>query len=377
MTVPGRLSAATLVALLALLRSTALAQTVQGRVVQLPQESPIAGALVVLVDSAGNDVSRVASSASGGFVLAASAPGRYTVTVRQIGWKTWQSPAFELSAAHSVPLVLRVDAEPYTLPTITVEARRPRCGIRVGSDEVVGRLLEVAQTALALAQATADAGTLAFSSEWYYAHYNAKLELADSSEMGAGRLASWPIQTAAPDSIRRWGFVRTDGPGQAWTDVGADRGPVYYGLDARVLFSDWFLADHCFRLEGERDGRLQVSFEPEHHGQVTDVQGRLELDRESLELQRISFAYVNLPRWVPRERAGGDVRLRRLHTGAWVPYAWRMRAPVPKLMRGGSQPKVDSWVETGGWVRSVRGPGGEVDSGLTREVREGGQAVGR
>ena len=161
----ARLSAVLL--LLGVLRSTAQAQTVQGRVVQLPRETPIAGALVVLVDSAGHDISRVASSASGGFVLTASAAGRYTVAVRQIGWKTWQSPAFELSGAHSQPLVLRVDAEPFTLPSITVEVRRPRCGIRVGSDEVVGRLLEVAQTALALAQATADAGTLAFSSEWY------------------------------------------------------------------------------------------------------------------------------------------------------------------------------------------------------------------
>lgn len=371
MTIAAARLAATL-GLLALFPSTAQGQTVQGRVLQLPQGTPIPGALVVLVDSASHDVSRAASSASGGFTLAAPSAGRYTVTVRQIGWKTWQSPAFELASAQSYPLVLRVEAEPYTLPTITVEARRPRCGIQVGSDEVVSRLLEVAQTALALAQATADARTLGFSSEWYYAHYNAKLEMADSSGMGAGRLTAWPIQTAAPDSIRRWGFVRTDGPGQAWTDVGADRGPVYYGLDARVLFSDWFLAGHCFRLEAERAGKLQVAFEPQHRGQAVDVRGSLELDGESLELQRISFAYVNLPRWVPRERAGGDVRLRRLHTGAWVPYAWRMRAPVPKLMGGGSQPKVDSWVETGGWVRSVRGPGGEVDSGLTNELKEGG-----
>ena len=369
---PARFAAAALV-LLALCQSGAQAQSVQGRVVQLPEETPIPGALVVLVDSTGHDVARAASSASGGFTLPAPAPGRYTVAVRQIGWKTWQSPAFELASTQSNPLVLRVEAEPYTLPTITVEARRPRCGIQVGTDEVVSRLLEVAQTALALAQATADARTLGFSSEWYYAHYNAKLEMADSNGMGAGRLTAWPIQTAAPDSIHRWGFVRTDGAGQAWTDVGSDRGPVYYGLDARVLFSDWFLASHCFRLEGERDGRLQVAFEPEHHGQqLVDVQGSLELDRESLELQRISFAYVNLPRWVPRQRAGGDVRLRRLHTGAWVPYAWRMRAPVPKLMGGGSQPKVDSWVETGGRVRSVRGPGGEVDSGLTKELKEDG-----
>jgi hypothetical protein len=349
----------------------ALGQTVQGRVVRASEEAAIPGALVVLVDSGGRDVARTASSASGGFVLPAGIPGRYTVAVRQIGWKTWRSEAFDLAQGQTYPLVLRVEAEPYTLPTITVEARRPRCGIRLGDDEMVSRLLEVAQTALALAQATADAGTLGFSSEWYLAHYNAKLELADSSGMGAGRLAAWPIQTAPPDTISRWGFVRTDGAGQRWTDVGVDRGPVYYGLDARVLFSDWFLASHCFRLEEDKGDRLRIAFAPARHGRVTEVEGLLELERGTLELHRIAFAYVDLPRWVPRERAGGEIRLRRLQSGAWAPYAWRVRAPVPHLKVGNPQPTVDGWVETGGRVRSVRGPGGQVDSALTREMTEG------
>ena len=92
------------------------------------------------------------------------------------------------------------------------------------------------------------------------------------------------------------------------------------------------------------------------------------LDRASLELRRIEFAYVDLPGWIPREQAGGEVRLRRLQSGAWVPYAWRVRAPVPRLVVGRAQPKLDAWVETGGWVRSVRGPAGRVDSAMTREV---------
>jgi hypothetical protein len=104
---------------------------------------------------------------------------------------------------------------------------------------------------------------------------------------------------------------------------------------------------------------------------VTEVEGTLELERGTLELHRIAFAYVDLPRWVPRERAGGEIRLRRLQSGAWAPYAWRVRAPVPHLKVGNPQPTVDGWVETGGRVRSVRGPGGQVDSALTREMTEG------
>jgi hypothetical protein len=348
--------------------ATAAAQTVQGRVLQLPEETPVPGALVVLTDTAGHDLVRVASSATGGFTLSAGRPGRYRVTVRQIGRRTWESPPFDLAAGQTHPLVLRVDAEAYALPTITVEAQRPRCGIRLGDDELVSRLLDVAQTALALAQATADEGALGFSSEWYLARYSPTFQLVDSSSTGVGRLSSWPILGAPPDTLGRWGFVRTDGPGQHWTDVGPAKGPVYYGLDARTLFSDWFLASHCFRLEEEGGGELRVAFAPERRIRRADVTGTLVLDRASLELRRIEFVYVNLPRWVPRERAGGDVRLRRLRSGAWVPYAWRVRAPVPRVVVGRATPRIDSWVEMGGWVRSVRGPSGQVDSALTREV---------
>ena len=125
-----------------------LAQAVQGRVLQLPADTPVTGALVVLVDSAGRDVARAATSASGGYTLAAGSAGSYRIVVRQIGWQAWTSPTFELAAGATHPLLLRIEAEPYTLPTITVEARRPRCGIRLGGDAVVSRLLEVAQTAL-------------------------------------------------------------------------------------------------------------------------------------------------------------------------------------------------------------------------------------
>jgi hypothetical protein len=345
-----------------------LAQVVQGRVLQGPADTPVTGALVVLVDSAGRDVARAATSASGGYSLAAGSAGHYRIVVRQIGWQAWTSPTFELAAGATHPLLLRIEAEPYALPTITVEARRPRCGIRLGGDAVVSRLLEVAQTALALAQTTADDGTIGFSSEWYLARYTPALELEDSASAGVGRLASWPVQSALPDTLERWGFVRTDGPGQGWTDVGSARGPVYYGLDARALFSDWFLASHCFRVEEDEGSEVHVRFEPSRRGRQVDVAGMVVLDRASLELRRIEFAYVNLPGWIPRQRAGGEVRLRRLRSGAWVPYAWRVRAPVPRLVAGRAQPKLDAWVETGGWVRSVRGPAGRVDSAMTREV---------
>lgn len=336
--------------------------------VRAPADTAVAGALVVLVDSSGTDAARTASTASGGFRLTAPRAGRYRIAVRQIGMQTWLSTPLRLGPGPAASLVLRIDPQPFELPAINVEARRPRCGIRLDDDETVSRLLDVARTALGLAQATADEGAVSFAVEGYRVRYTPILQQLDSVGTGVGRLSTWPIQSAPPDTLQARGFVRTDAPGQGWGDVGLDRGPVYYGLDARVLFSDWFLASHCFRLDDAAAGELRIRFTPGRGRRRTDVEGSLALDRATLELRRIAFGYVGLPQWIPGGRTGGEIRLRRLPSGAWVPYAWRLRAPVPQVVAGRSRPRVEGWLETGGWVRSVRGPDGRIDSTLTRAV---------
>lgn len=129
-------SHATALALLLLAGASPLrAQSVQGRVLALPGETPVSGALVALVDSAGGDVARAATSASGGFTLAAPHTGMYRITVNQIGWEAWRSPSFVLTTRSSQPVVLHIQAQPYTLAPLTVEARRSRCGVQLGSPE--------------------------------------------------------------------------------------------------------------------------------------------------------------------------------------------------------------------------------------------------
>lgn len=96
----------------------AMAQSVQGRVVELGDEEPIAGALVALVDSAGGEVARSATSPSGGFVLTAGAAGSYHIVIRQIGQQPWQSAPFALAAGATYPVTFQVEVRPYELPTL-------------------------------------------------------------------------------------------------------------------------------------------------------------------------------------------------------------------------------------------------------------------
>jgi hypothetical protein len=330
------------------------AQSVQGRLLAATDDAPIAGALVQLTDSAGTVVARAASTASGGFVVAAPGPGTYQLVVRQIGRQSWRSDAFTLGAAATEPLTLRIAPQVYTLPEITVAARRPRCGVGLDDDDLLGRLLEAAGTALGVAEATADGGEVGFSSDTYLKRLTAELAVEDSADTDMPGLSRWPIQSAHPDSLSRWGFVRS-----------ASQGPVYYGPDARVLFSDWFLATHCFMVDTAIGDQVVVRFEPQRRGGRADLSGRLLLDRASLELRSLGFEYVGLQRWVPKGKAGGELRLSRLPGGAWVPTAWQLRAPVARRVAGRTQPKLGGWVETGGRVTAVRGRDGRVDSTLT------------
>lgn len=342
----------------------AAAQSVQGRAVTLQGGVEIPGALIALLDSTGREVARAATSPSGGFVLTAPAPGRYTLAVRQIGRQEWRSPPYALGAG-SYPVTLRVEAPAFELPTITVEARRSRCGAGPGDEDVLSRLLREASLALELAQATER--SVGFTVSTYERRLSPDLHTLDSTGTSLPGVARWPIQSAPPESLRVWGFVRQPPPGRTARDRESPEGPIYYGPDTRVLFTDWFLASHCFRVETADGGRLALRFEPERD-ERGGIAGRLLLDRKSLELTRVEFEYVGLPRWVPRHTAGGAVDLRRLPSGAWVPYAWRLMAPLPGREPGRPQLTLVGWVETGGRVTAVRRPTGEIDTAFTAEL---------
>jgi Carboxypeptidase regulatory-like domain len=354
-------------ALVCLSAGAATAQSVQGRVVALGDEEPIAGALVALVDSAGGEVARGATSPSGGFVLTAGGAGSYHIVIRQIGQQPWRSAPFALAAGATYPVTFRMKVRPYELPTLTVEARRSRCGARPGESGPLGALLDAAEVALQLARTTSDEQRLAFSTATYLKVLDPDLRVLDSASTGVTRLARWPIESADPDSLRAWGFVRQPPTTERTTTAEMELGPVYYGPDARVLFSNWFLAGNCFRVE-EEAGLLEVRFAPERRGDQATIEGRLMIDRGSMELRRLEFEYVGLPRWVPKGKAGGFVELRRLREGAWVPRSWQLRAPQAARSAGSSRLRLQRWLETGGRVTAVRRADGALDSVSTAEL---------
>lgn len=138
---------------------------------------------------------------------------------------------------------------------------------------------------------------------------------------------TWPVQSLPAESLAAGGFIQVHDTLQ---------GPIYYGPDVAVFFSDVFLASHCFRLlpapKGESD-LIGLGFEPIGGRQTADIEGVLWLHRRD-GLSRLEYQYSRMPPWVPRGKAGGVLRFDRLRAGRPIITGWSLQAPIAWFERG-------------------------------------------
>jgi hypothetical protein len=341
-------------------------QQVLGRTVREADGSPLLEALIVLVDDRGDERARTVTSPSGGFDLRAPGAGRYRLRVQRIGQRGWETPPFDLAVEQNSRPTFRVPDRPFELQELSVSARRPNCAVTLGDASLGANLLEAAQTALALAEAEMAKGQRSYATE----SYRRTVPLVgppEDSVVVQGSLAGWPIQSADPDSLRLTGFVYGDWPAPSLMNERPEVGPTYFGPDARVLFTDWFLGSHCISVESQSahsgDSTWIVARLKPAKGtrKTATLHGSLEFERGSLALRSLSFQFAARPRWAPAESAGGEIQFARLPDGAWLPVQWNMRAPVPKVAGDGKRYRFFGVVEVGGRVTAVRGADGQRD----------------
>jgi hypothetical protein len=110
------------VGLLAGLPSLALAQTFQGRVLEVVSDEPVGTALVRLVDQGGTPRAVTLADSSGVYRLEAPGAGTYRLEAARIGYRNFESPLLEASAGGAYRVDLLLDAAPVELPGFTVEA---------------------------------------------------------------------------------------------------------------------------------------------------------------------------------------------------------------------------------------------------------------
>jgi hypothetical protein len=108
------------------LPQTLTGQIVQGHLTDAHTKFAMSGANVVLRDHGGTVVARTDANYLGAFRITAPAPGRYTLLVEAIGYRSTESESFDLRAGEVTTVDLSLPPRPVELDSLAVEAERQR-----------------------------------------------------------------------------------------------------------------------------------------------------------------------------------------------------------------------------------------------------------
>jgi hypothetical protein len=281
------------------------------------------------------------------FVFNFLAQGKHRVRVLRIGYAPWESGDLVVGAG-VLDVTLTLPHNRVTLPDDIVVEGSGACSNDPGSAAATALLMQEARTAFLLTEQTLSGPFRRFRTRTYLRTVDPSGRVLEE-QASWSVLRNWPIRSAPVDTLARWGFVRP--PSRFQRSIGL--GPTYFGPDGPILFSDWFLGAHCFRLTRDdgRPGMIGLAFRPSEDRNEPGIEGALWIDEPTLALDRLEFTFVNLSDWVPPRSAGGSVAFAQMPGGGWVIRRWRMRAPI-----GGSEGTtrtLSGFQETGGSVVEV------------------------
>lgn len=154
---------------------------------------------------------------------------------------------------------------------------------------------------------------------------------------------SHPFEKPLPGNLERAGYIQQRG----WTTV-------FYGPDAGLLLSEWFLRRHCFsRKSGSlaNEGLVGLAFEPLPGTWLTDVAGVLWIDSSSNALRYLEYTWTNAPPEARAPGVGGRTDFVRLKSGGWIIQRWNIRMPRPAAGLGAG---FDGYTDQGGEVLAIR-----------------------
>lgn len=282
--------------------------------------SPVAGALVALLDEK-NQVVAEGLSSENGLRLLSAAPGTYRVRVRRIGFTPFVSEFVSVPRVGS--LTLRVESARISLNTIVV----------MGHGEC--------------RQLGDDSGTLAtIWAEIVKALQASRFTLDDLAGMGEARLYTKETgvngqvlraesRTVALTNQRPFGMIDpADLAAKGYVRGDIHRGWEFFGADEGVLLSPAFADTHCFTVvrNARRKGEVGLGFKPIRNRKVSDIQGVLWLDENTSELREMVFEYTNTG--IPlRVAGGGQTKFRRFPSGAWLVEEWKLYMPRIEVTR--------------------------------------------
>lgn len=330
------------------------AQIIRGQIVDEATQAPIPGAFIVLLDSAGTQRGAVLSGEGGAFILHVPEAGRYRLRAERIGYADMLSGPLRVAQGQTVTYRFGITVKAVDLEGLKVTGKgRCRMSRDVGAETSV--LWDEVRKALSIAvwgdqERGVPYQTLLWSRE---RDFRSLAVSADTVRLSSG-YGRTPFASESARSLGAKGFIRKL----------ADGGFMFYGLDAKTLLSDDFLAGHCFRVKKagrDQKGLVGLGFEPIHRNGPPDIAGTLWVDQKTAELRYLEFKYDKIPmaRDLPTKPFGGRMDFRRLGNGDWVVQHWWLRMPQSVVVTLG---RVEQHVafrirEQGGEIRFIGAAG--------------------
>ncbi len=313
------------IAAVALLPSLADAQTVRGTVTEKISQRPLVGAVVFLLDANQSVVARDLTSENGSYRLSSPRPGTYRVRTLRIGFRPSTSDPVQVGADQDVTLPLVVETIPVALNAVRVE-RRSNCPARVDVSAAYNAWNEVSTALNAALLSSRQRGTTATIVSYdRWTEPGSDVVLRQGANIRSG-MPGMPWRSLSADSLHRTGFVVREPNG--WS--------TFHAPDLDVLLSDRFLEDHCLALHGVDNGEIALEFTPgRDRARIAEIRGFVWLSAATLELKRVQYRYVNVPREYEQSDAGGELEFLKLRNGNWIISRWHVRMPTA-FRQGGS-----------------------------------------
>ncbi|CAA9309311.1 MAG: hypothetical protein AVDCRST_MAG68-1178, partial [uncultured Gemmatimonadetes bacterium] len=258
------------------------AQAVRGVVVEQSGTTPVAGALVSLVDAAGKVRAEVLTDAAGRYLLRAPSAGTYRLRTDRVGYRSATASAVELADGATVERTLRASAEHVQLEALVATAERRRCTVRPTEGAETATLWDEARKALASTGQSGRQYPLRYEIRRTTREVDADTRIVrnEQTRMQSGYRVN-PFVSAPAEQLAERGYVQARGDTL-----------VFYGPDAAVLLSDVFLDTHCFRVQPpsrEHEGMVGLAFEAVEGRSLPEVQGVLWMDRRTAELRVLEY----------------------------------------------------------------------------------------
>ncbi len=287
---------------------------------------PVLGALVAVEDEEDRRLRSVLTDDAGRFHLPLPGPGTYRLRVERLGYRAVVTDPFTVAEGEVVRRDLEVAGDPIRLAQVDVIVEAEvQCVIDPESGALLAELWEQARQAFRRVEVTDQE---AAGYRFHLRRYERAVELPTArvvqEEWRSPSTSLRSFQSPPAEELLDRGWEQTDDDGTL----------VYFGPDLQVLLSDAFQRAHCLRLRSDpqRPDQVGIAFEPVGTESLPAIRGTLWLDRETVELEELTFHYTRhlYDQEIPDpllELFGGEIEFRALPDGRWVVDQWVLRVP--------------------------------------------------